>query len=212
MKLPQPHGLRIWFGRRAGIARVAAAQTLPLQPRPPGCLYWCTGCQKPFSVRIGTALERSTVPLRKWIWAIYLEMTNLKCVSSMKLHRDIKATQTTAWFMLHHIREAWAGNAKELFEGPVEVDETYFGGKRKNMPKSKREKMTACGAVGKSAVVVAKDREKIQVAAKVVQSTDAPTLQGFVEGVTKETAKRSTLTMPKPTWALTGTMSRSITR
>ncbi|MCY4153454.1 MAG: IS1595 family transposase, partial [Aestuariivita sp.] len=48
---------------------------------------YCRGCQKPFSVKIGTALQKSNLPLRKWVFAIYLEMTNLKGVSSMKLHR-----------------------------------------------------------------------------------------------------------------------------
>ena len=65
-----------------------------------GLPYYCRGCQQAFSVRIGTALERSKVPLRKWVIAIHLEMTSLKGVSSMKLHRDIKVTQKTAWFML----------------------------------------------------------------------------------------------------------------
>ena len=85
--------------------------------------YRCTGCQKRFSVKVGTALERSPLPLRKWVFAIYLEMTSLKGVSSMKLHRDIGVTQKTAWFMLHRIREAW-GDLKETMDGPVEADET----------------------------------------------------------------------------------------
>ena len=70
-----------------------------------GLPYYCPSCKRAFSVRIGTALERSKVPLRKWLFAIYLEMTSLKGVSSMKLHRDLKVTQKTAWFMLHRIRE-----------------------------------------------------------------------------------------------------------
>ena len=69
--------------------------------------YWCSDCRSYFSVRTGTALERSRVPLRKWAFSIYLELTSLKSVSSMKLHRDIGVTQSTAWFMLHRIREAW---------------------------------------------------------------------------------------------------------
>ena len=158
-----------------------------------GLPYYCHGCHKPFSVKIGTALQKSNVSLRKWVFAIYLEMTSLKGVSSMKLHRDIKVSQKTAWFMLNRIREAWAGEAKAFFEGPVEVDETYVGGKRKNMSKAKRRELKEAGAgrgtVGKTAVIGAKDRETNQVAAMVVQSTDAPTLQGFVEGVTAPDAK-----------------------
>ena len=71
-----------------------------------GLPYYCVECQKTFSVRIGTALERSQVTLRQWLFAIYLEMTSLKGVSSMKLHRDIGVTKKTVWFMLHRIREA----------------------------------------------------------------------------------------------------------
>ena len=190
---PDEDSARKWFeavvwpnGRhcpRCGCAdtKVAAATS--------GLPYYCRGCQKPFSVKIGTAIEQSRIPLRKWVFAIYLEMTNLKGVSSMKLHRDINVTQKTAWFMLHRIREAWAGEAKAVFEGPVEADETYMGGKRKNMPKAKREKMTGRGAVGKTAVVGAKDRDTNRVAAKVVQSTDGPTLRDFVEGITDPQAK-----------------------
>ena len=142
--------------------------------------YWCGACRRYFSVRIGTALERSKVPLRKWAFAIYLEMTGLKGISSMKLHRDIKVTQKTAWFMLHRIREAWHQEQASLFSGPVEVDETYIGGKRKNMPKAKRKELSGRGPVGKAVVIGAKDRKTNQVRAKVIEATDAPTLQGFV--------------------------------
>ena len=95
-----------------------------------GLPYWCPACRKAFSVRTGTALDRSKVPLRKWVFAIYLEITSLKGVSSMKLHRDIKVTQKTAWFTFHRIREAWTGECTSMFTGPVEVDETFIGGKR----------------------------------------------------------------------------------
>ncbi len=82
--------------------------------------------------------------------------------------------------------EAWIHVAKSFrdggpFSGPVEVDETYMGGKRSNIPKSKREEMTGRGAEGKTAVVGAKDRATKKAAAKVVTSTDKKTLQGFVE-------------------------------
>ena len=50
------------------------------------------------------------MPLQKWAFAIYLDTTSLKSVSSMKLHRDIGVTQKTAWFMLHRIRETWSGH------------------------------------------------------------------------------------------------------
>ena len=142
--------------------------------------YWCPACRKGFSVRIGTALERSKVPLRKWAFAIYLEMTSLKSVSSMKLHRDIKVTQKTAWFMLHRIREAWNAEGKGvLFAGPVEVDETYFGGREGNKHAHKKQRLGR-GGVGKAAIAGARDRATNEVRAEVIEATDAKTLQGFV--------------------------------
>ncbi len=151
--------------------------------------YRCRDCRKYFSVRTGSALEASKVPLRKWAFAIYLELTSLKGVSSMKLHRDLRVTQKTAWFMLHRIREAFYRDTP-AFEGPVEVDETYIGGIRKNMSNAQRKELanTGRGAVGKTAVVGAKDRATNRVAARVIERTDANTLQGFVKHVAEDGA------------------------
>ena len=90
--------------------------------------YRCADCKKYFSVRTGTIMERSHIPLNKWVIALYLMGTNLKGVSSMKLHRDLKITQKSAWYMAHRIRDSWA-EGHDLFQGSVEVDESYFGGK-----------------------------------------------------------------------------------
>ena len=143
--------------------------------------YWCSDCRSYFSIRTGTPMANSKVRLRKWAMAIYLCLTSLKSVSSMKLSRDIGVSQPTAWFMLHRIREAWAGgSAAGGYSGPVEVDESYFGGRRRNMPNAKRKTLQGRGPVGKTAVVGAKDRASNQVAAKVVRNADAATLRGFV--------------------------------
>ncbi|MYH37980.1 MAG: IS1595 family transposase [Rhodospirillaceae bacterium] len=142
--------------------------------------YWCTDCRSYFSVRTGTPLARSNVPLRKWAIAIYLCLTSLKSVSSMKLSRDIEVKQSTAWFMLHRIREAWAADDDDQFDGPVEVDEVYMGGLRENMPLSKRKKLKGRGPVGKTVVVGVKDRETNEVRAEVVERTDGATLKGFI--------------------------------
>ena len=100
----------------------------------------------------------------------------------MKLHRDLGVGQPTAWLMLHHIREVWKrSDGSGPFSGPVEVDETYLGGKCRTMSKAKREQLTGRGLVGKTAVVGAQDRETNRVAAKVVTSSDKDTLQGFVK-------------------------------
>lgn len=146
--------------------------------------YWCSDCRSYFSVRTGTLIARSNVPLRKWAIAIYLCLTSLKSVSSMKLHRDIGVSQRTAWFMLHRIREAWATEGGDDFTGPVEVDESYFGGKRRNMSNAQREALHAAdvgpGVVGKTAVAGMKDRATNRVSAAVVPDTNGPTLHGFV--------------------------------
>ena len=116
--------------------------------------YRCPDCKQYFSVRTGTSMESSRLPLRKWAFAVYLYVTNLKGVSSMKLHRDLNVTQKTAWYMLHRLRDAWGESGLEQFCGPVEADETYIGGKRKNMPKAKRKDLSGRGSVGKVAIAV----------------------------------------------------------
>ena len=156
-----------------------------------GLPYRCGDCKRTFSVKIGTALERSRIPLRKWAFAIYLELTSLKGVSSMKLHRDLRITQKTAWFMLHRIREAFANPAREAMAGPVEADETYMGGKRRNMSNAKRRalKNAGRGAVGKAAIVGTKDRATNRVAAQHVPHTDTAHVAGFVADQAKPGAK-----------------------
>ena len=141
--------------------------------------YRCSDCRSYFSVKTGTAMRQSHIPLRKWVFAIYLHLTNLKGVSSMKLHRDIGVRQATAWFMLQRIRKAWDSDDDWQFGGPLEVDETYFGGRERNKHADKKLR-AGRGAVGKTAVIGAKDRKTNKVKAKVVEKTDAETLQEFV--------------------------------
>ena len=140
--------------------------------------YWCGECRRHFSVRTGTVMHRSKIGLQKWAIAIYLWSTSLKDVSSMRLHRDLKITQKSAYFMAQRLREAWSDSPGSML-GPVEVDETFIGGKEKNKHTHKKIK-AGRGTVGKMIVVGAKDRETNHVSAAVVGNTDAKTLQGFV--------------------------------
>lgn len=141
--------------------------------------FRCRSCRRDFSVKTDTLMHNSPLGCQIWVLAIYLMTTSLKGVSSMKLHRDLGITQKTAWYLGHRIRENFA-DANGEFSGPVEVDEAYLGGKRRNMPASKRKHLTGRGPAGKTAVVGAKDRATNQVRASVVQETNKRTLQGFV--------------------------------
>ena len=124
-------------------------------------------------------MHGSKLGYRIWAIAIYLMTTNLKGVSSMKLHRDLGITQKSAWHLAHRLRKGWK-SGKIQFNGPVEVDETYIGGKEKNKRQSK--KMNAGrGPVGKTAVIGARDRATNMVEAEVIENTTSKEMVGFIE-------------------------------
>ncbi|MCY4462778.1 MAG: IS1595 family transposase [Albidovulum sp.] len=126
-------------------------------------------------------MEHSRIRHRIWAIAINLKATSLKGVSSMKVHRDHKITRKFAWFMAHRLREAFGGK-DGMFAGPVEADESYFGGKRKCMSLYKRKELNNSERwpVGKKTVAGFKDRDTQKVRATVVTATDAPRVAGFV--------------------------------
>ena len=106
----------------------------------------------------------------------------------MKLRRDLSISQKSAWHLAHRLRKAWEEDGS-LFAGPVEADECYVGGKRRNMPLAKRKELDGRGPVGKVAVVGIKDRPTKLVRAKVVSNTDSETLQGFLRDSVNAGAK-----------------------
>lgn len=100
----------------------------------------CGDCRKRFSIKVGTIFEDSKIQLRKWFMAIWLITSHKKGIASTTLAKDIKVTQKTAWFMLHRLRHAAQTTSFNApLDGDVEVDETYIGGKSKNMHKKDRK-------------------------------------------------------------------------
>ena len=152
----------------------------------PSQTHRCRDCESNpmFSVKTGTVMEGSNLKYRVWAVGIYLFATNIKGISSMKLHRELGIGQKSAWFMLSRLRKAYEQDIG-AFAGPVEVDELYMGGKEKNKHSNKKLR-AGRGPVGKTPVAGMKDRATGQVTAKVVENTDAATLQGFVTNHTEE--------------------------
>ena len=104
--------------------------------------------RRQFSIKVGTIFEDSPIALDKWLMAIWLVVNCKNGISSHELARDLKITQKSAWFMLHRIRLAMAEGFESKMGGsgsPVEVDETYIGGKAKNMHKDRKLRVMQAG-------------------------------------------------------------------
>ena len=150
--------------------------------------YHCKDCRKRFSVRTGTILAESNIPLHKWLMAMYLLNTNLKGVSSCKLARDLDITQKTAWFLAHRIRKAFEDQQEAKFVSPVEVDETYMGGKYSNMHKSRKPRMMGAGAQDKTPIVGIREQLTGRVKAQVTEPVSGVMLRGRVMETVEEGA------------------------
>jgi transposase-like protein len=98
-------------------------------------LFQCNGCAQAFTVMVGSVMERSHIPLRKWVLAFYLMNSSKKGISAHQLHRMLGVTYKTAWFLAHRVREAMKPTNPSALGGEgkiVEADETAVGGKSKN--------------------------------------------------------------------------------
>ena len=145
--------------------------------------WYCKDCPKKpqFSVKTGTVMEDSPIPVGKWLVVMWLECNAKNSISSYEIHRAIGVTQKSAWFMLHRVRLAMHDDSDDKLSGTVEADETFIGGKARNMHAGKR-KAKGRGAVGKAIVMGLLERhggedEASKVRAFVVANTQRGTLQ-----------------------------------
>lgn len=157
-------------------------------------LMWkCLDCQKQFSVKVGTIFEDSPIGLDKWLCAMWLVANCKNGVSSYEIARDLKVTQTTAWFMLHRIRYAMHTGSINKMTGTVEADETFIGGKARNMHRDKRaEKIHGRGPEGKAIVFGLLDRETGKVRTSVVETRKKKDLQKCIRANVEKGAELNT--------------------
>jgi transposase-like protein len=151
----------------------------------------CSECRKQFSVKVGTIFEESLIPLTKWLPALWMLVSCKNGISSYEIARDLGVSQKTAWFMLHRLRLVLKSQNLGFKIGgegsEVEVDETFVGGKMKNMHKEKQNRVralnvygTAAGVIGKTIVMGMLDRNARQIRAQVVPNVERLTLQNAV--------------------------------
>ncbi len=146
----------------------------------------CKSCSKQFSVKVGTIFEDSPLGLDKWLIAVWL-ITNAKNgISSYEIHRALGVTQKTAWFMLHRIRLAMQ-NGSMILSGDVEADESYIGGKARNMHKGKRGKVGTGGSTGKVAVMGMLERGG-KVVTQVINAPTRQTIKDHIMGTVDQTS------------------------
>jgi transposase-like protein len=132
-------------------------------------LWKCLDCRKQFSVKVGTIFEDSAVPLDKWLCAMWLVANCKNGISSYEVARALEVSQKAAWFMLHRIRYAQHHGTINKMSGHVEADETFIGGKARNMHVGKRmQHIKGRGPMGKAVVFGLLDRETGKVRTTVV--------------------------------------------
>jgi len=117
-------------------------------------IWYCKGCKKQFTIKVGTVMEDSPIGLDKWMGAMWMLANCKNGISSYEIHRGLGVTQKTAWFMLQRIRLAIQEDDSKPMSGIVEMDETFVGGKVKNMHAKKRIKALAAPETFKCKTIV----------------------------------------------------------
>ncbi len=137
-------------------------------------------CKKQFSVKVGTIFEDSAIGLDKWLLAMWLIVNAKNGISSYELHRAIGITQKSAWFVLHRVRTAMTVGSIEKMSGTVEIDETYIGGKGRNMHAKKRRELGLTVGMKHKTGVMGLVQRGGKVTAKVIKSANVETCEGYI--------------------------------
>lgn len=141
----------------------------------------CAVCRKQFSVKVGTALEDSALSLDKWLIVLWMLVNCKNGISSYEVAKTVGVTQKTAWFMLQRLRLVLQDDTTSKLQGTVEADETFIGGKARNMHMSKRlKKMELTNRGGKSIAFGILERGG-NVRTMVVDDRGRATLQGHIK-------------------------------
>lgn len=138
--------------------------------------YRCAKTKKDFNVKTGTMFENTKIELRTWFLAIYIITSHKKGISSLQLATDLQVTQTTAWFILHRIRECFAIDNNSILSNDVEIDETYVGGKNKNRHANKKVKNSQGRSMKDKVAVLGMLERNGKLVVRVVEDVQANTL------------------------------------
>jgi transposase-like protein len=153
-------------------------------------LYYCAACNGQFTVTVGTVMERSKVPLSKWLFAMHLMGASKKGMSVLQLQRMLGVTYKTAWFLCNRIREAMTPATRGPLGGEgkiVEADESHFGGKEKNKHVGKRNKGNI-GGKGKQAVFALVERDGMSHSFHVAKISGNALRPLIVENVSRKSS------------------------
>jgi len=151
-------------------------------------LYKCKDCRERFTVTVGTMFEGSHVPLRKWFIAIYIFTSHKKGIRSIQLGKDLGITQKSAWFVLSRLRSNFQAKTDVKFDGVIQADESFLGGKNKNRHKSKRVNEAQGRSVKDKTPVFGMVENGNQVVTKVIPDTKATTLKPIIENLVEKGA------------------------